>query len=174
MPLTDETQGAEARVFTFKDGLLSPVAHDLEIAIERLRLEWSERSVTATFDLTSLRVVHAVVSGRPAPNALSPQDRRKIEQNIANEVLRTQRHPEARFESRAVAPNDAGYSVRGALTLVGRAHDVSAIVRRREGRLSTELSLDQREWGITPYSAMLGTLKLKPELIVRVSVPDSA
>ena len=172
MPLLDETRGAEARVFTFKDGLLSPIAHDLEIAIERVRVDWSEQSVTASFDATSLRVLHALVSGRPAANALSPQDRRKIEQNIANDVLHTRRFPEARFQSSAVTGNDDGYLVRGTLTLVGRAHELSAQVRRKDGRLTTELTIDQRDWGITPYSAMFGTLKLKPELLIRVSVPS--
>lgn len=171
MPTVDETQGAEARVFTFKEGLLSAVAHDLEIAVEHLRIEWSEAQVQASFDLRSLRVLHAIVSGRPAPDKLSAHDRRKIEQNIAADVLRTSQYPEARFESSSVTPNDDGYDVRGTLTLVGRAQELSAAVRREGARYTTEVVLDQRRFGITPFSAMLGTLRLKPALNVRVSVP---
>jgi hypothetical protein len=32
-----------------------------------------------------------------------------------------------------------------------------------------EFRIDQRDFGIKPYSAMLGTLKIKPEVVVRVS-----
>lgn len=171
MPTANEQQGAEARVLTFKEGLLSSVAHDLEIAVERLHVEWTEARVAASFDLRSLRVLHAVVSGRPEPGALSPHDRRKIEQNIAQDVLHTQRYPEARFESSSVTPNGDGFLVRGSLTLGGHTQELSASVRREGARYTTEVTLDQRRFGITPYSAMLGTLKLKPEVVVRVSVP---
>lgn len=167
----DEKQGAEARVLTFKEGLLSAVAHDLEIAVERLRVDWSEQHVTATFDLRSLRVLHAVVSGRPAPGALSTHDLRKIEQTIANDLLRTKLYSEARFQSSSVTASNDGYLLRGALSLVGHSQELSAPVRREGALYTTELVLDQRRWGITPYSAMLGTLKLKPEVTVRVSVP---
>lgn len=171
MPVVDEEQGAEARVFTFKDGFLSAVAHDLELAVERLRIDWSQEHVSATFDLRSLRVLGAVVSGRLAPDALSPHDLRKIEQTIARDVLHTSQYPEARFESSAVTANQEGYGVRGMLSLAGHAEELSATVRREGARYTTELVLDQRRFGITPYRAMLGTLKLEPEVRVRVSVP---
>jgi polyisoprenoid-binding protein YceI len=171
MPTVDEKQGAEARVFTFKEGLLSAVAHDLEIAVERLRIEWTDRQVTATFDLRSLRVLHAVVAGRPAPGALSAHDLRKIEQTIAADVLRTESHPEARFQTSSVTPSGSGFELRGTLTLVGHSEESSATIRREGTRYTTELVLDQRRFGITPYSAMLGTLKLKPDVRVHVSVP---
>jgi hypothetical protein len=171
MPSVDEKQGAEARVLTFKDGVLSAVAHDLELAVERLKIDWSEQQVTASFDLSRLRVLHAMVAGRPALGALSSHDLGKIEANIANDVLHTARYPEARFESSSVTAKDGEYVVTGTLSLGGQAHELSATVRREGTRYRTEVVLDQRRWGITPYSAMFGTLKLKPEVVVRVSVP---
>lgn len=171
MPSVDQTQGAECHVFTFKDGLLSPVAHDLELAVERLRIDWSETHVSATFDLGSVRVLHAVVDGRPSPSALSPRDLRKIEQTVAEEVLQTRSHPEARFQAASVRPDGTGYVVQGTLTLGGVTGELTASVRREEARYVAEVLLDQRRFGITPYSAMFGTLKLKPEVRVRVSVP---
>jgi polyisoprenoid-binding protein YceI len=171
MPAVDERLGAEARVLTFKEGLLSAVAHDLELAVEHVHVEWSSEAVRATFDLRSVRVLHAMVAGRPAPDVLSPHDREKIARTIANDVLKTERYPEARFQSSAVNARDDGYVVRGLLTLVGRSEEISADVRRVGSRYATELVLDQCRFGITPYSAMLGTLKLKPEVIVRLSIP---
>jgi len=171
VPKVNASQGAEARVFTYKEGLLSTVAHDLELAVGRLDIDWSEQRVTATFDLSSLRVLHAVVGGQPSPSSLSAHDREKIEHTIGTDVLHPRRQPEARFESSSVTASGDGFSVRGTLTLAGRTDEVSAVVRRAGGRYTTEVVLDQRRFGITPYSALLGTLKLKPEVRVRVSVP---
>jgi hypothetical protein len=171
MPTVDEKQGAEARIFTFKAGLLSAVAHDLELAVERLRVEWTEEHVMATFDLRSLRVLHALVSGRPALTALSAHDLRKIEQTIADDVLRTKQYPEAHFQSSSVLASDAAHDVRGVLTLAGESQEITARVRHEHSRHTCAVSLDQRRWGITPYTAMFGTLKLKPEILVRISVP---
>jgi polyisoprenoid-binding protein YceI len=171
VPKVDASEGAQARVFTYKDGLLSTVAHDLELAVERLEVDFDEQRVTASFDLRSLRVLHAVVSGRAAPNALTASDLRKIEHTLANEVLQTSRHPDARFESSAVTANAGGYDLRGTLTLAGQKQEISVAVRRDGDRYTSEVMLDQRRFGITPYSALLGALKLKPEVRVRVSVP---
>ncbi len=171
VPKVNASQGAEARVFTYKEGLLSTVAHDLELTAGRFEVDWSEDRVTATFDLGSLRVLHAVVNGQAAPNALSAHDLEKIEQTLANDVLHTSRHPEARFESSSVTASGDGFMLRGTLTLGGRTDELSALVRRDGTRYTTELLLDQRRFGITPYSALLGALKLKPEVRVRVSVP---
>ena len=171
MPKVNASQGAEARVFTYKEGLLSTVAHDLELAVERLEVDWSEARVTASFDLGSLRVLHAVVSGHAAPSALSAHDVAKIEHTLANDVLHTSRNPEARFESSAVIASGDGFTLRGTLTLCGRTDELSTVVRLDGTRYTAEVLLDQRRFGITPYSALFGALKLKPEVRVQVSVP---
>jgi polyisoprenoid-binding protein YceI len=162
----------EVRVFTFKEGLLSAVAHDLEMAVERFAISFdhAHSKVSATFDATSLKVLHAVVHGSPAPGKLSSRDLAKIESNIASDVLSTRRHPEVRFESSSVTADAGGFAIRGDLTLAGRANDIRAVVRREGLRWVTEVVLDQPRWGITPYSAMMGTLKVKPEVRVRISV----
>lgn len=174
MSTVTEREG-EARVFTFKEGLLSAVAHDLELAVERFRIEWDQArtQVTATFDLTSLRVLHPVVHGAPSPGTLSRRDLDKIEDNIGKDVLHTARNREARFTSSSVAAVGEGFELRGSLALSGRTEDITAHVRKEGARWVTEVALDQRRWGITPYSAMMGTLKIKPEVKVRVSVPVS-
>lgn len=168
-----QSEGAQVRVYTFKEGLLSAVAHDLEIAVERFSITWDEArtKVSATFDTSSLRVLTPMSHGRPNPGALSDRDLRKIEANIASDVLHVRSHPEARFESSSVTPDGDGLVVRGTLTLAGRANDITATVRKDGSQWTTEVALDQPRWGITPYSAMMGTLKIKPEVRVRISVP---
>ena len=53
---------AEVLVFTFKEGLLSPLAHDLKLRVTRFSLEVAETSdsVAAEFDPRSLVVLTAM------------------------------------------------------------------------------------------------------------------
>lgn len=170
---TDQDQGASVRVLTFKEGLLSAVAHDLEIAIERFSLTWDDAKtkLEATFDAKSARVLHPISHGQPAPGGLSPRDLAKIGGTIESDVLRTRSYPEVRFASTSVAPAGEGFTVRGTLTLVGQAREIEGRVTREADAWVTEVVLDQTRWGITPYSAMMGTLKIKPEVRVRIRVP---
>lgn len=170
---TDPTRGASVHVFTFKEGLLSAVAHDLEIAIERFSITWDDEKtkVDATFDAKSARVLHPMAHGQPAPGGLSARDLTKIAGTIETDVLRARSFPEIRFRSTSIAPEGEGFVVRGTLTLVGQEREIEAHVKREGDAWTTEVVLDQTRWGITPYSAMMGTLKIKPELRVRLRVP---
>ena len=173
MTTISEREGGDVRVFTFKDGLLSAVAHDLEIAVERFSITWDDAraKVSATFDATSLRVLHAVVNGQPSPGTLSSRDLAKIERNITHDVLGAHSQSHVRFESSSIAANGEGFVIRGMLTLAGRANEISANVRREGARLVTEVAIDQPRWGIVPYTAMMGALRVKSEIRVRVRVP---
>jgi len=160
MPTYDATN-AECRVFTFKEGLLSAVAHDLELDVGRFEVEVAgDGSIRASFDPTSLGVVHALSNGAPAPDALSRRDRAKIDANIAKDVLHPKRHPSIRFESTEVTDEQ----VRGRLELHGRTRDITLDRRGDE----VEATLHQPDFGIAPFSAMLGTLKIKPDVRVRL------
>lgn len=168
-----DQSNAECFVFTFKDGLLSAIAHDLKIQVTRFTVEVNEAktSLEARFDARSLKVLHAMQSGAPNPSALSDGDKRKIEGNITDEVLHSDKHPEVRFVSSSVAPQGDGFAIAGTLTLHGVSKPVTATAKREDGRYVAEIPIHQPDYGIKPYSAMLGTLKIKPELKVRFSLP---
>lgn len=168
--IVHDERTARCRIYTYKEGLLSAVAHDLEIEVGRFRIERDERSLKATFDARSLRVLHAVSDGRPRPDALSARDRDKIEGNIAGEVLDVRRHPEVRFTA-AIAGEPEG-ELRGTLELHGRSREVRVALHREGERWIGEATLHQPDFGITPYSAMLGTLRIKPDVRVRIEVPS--
>jgi len=163
MPSYDATN-AECRVFTFKEGLLSAVAHDLEIDVSRFAVEISDdgSSIEGTFEASSLRVVDPIVDGRRSPGALSDRDKRKIEGNIADSVLHPKKHREIRFTSTEVSET----KIRGRLELHGRSRDVEL---RREGD-TARVTLHQPDFGIKPFSAMLGTLKIKPRVDVVLTI----
>ena len=182
MPTFDEN-AAECLVYTYKEGLLSAIGHDLVIRVGRLAItvEPATRAVEARFDASSLRVASAAHPGdpgqtgrAPSPIPLSEGDKRKIEGTIRDEVLASRRYPEVRFSSTAVTPVNDGFHIEGTLTLHGRARPIALDARPVGDRLTAEITLHQPDFGITPYSAMLGALKLKPRVNVRVSLPRAA
>jgi polyisoprenoid-binding protein YceI len=164
---------ATCEVFTFREGLLSAAAHDLVLRVEAFAIEVDPAavSVKATFDAGSLRVVSALRDGRPLPGALSAADVRDIERAIREKVLLAARYPEIRFTSTGAAPQPGGYELRGALALAGRSRPLVVAVREAAGRLEAEVPLHQPDFGIRPYSAMLGAIRVKPDVRVRISVP---
>jgi len=156
-------------VLTFKEGLLSPVAHDLRLRVTRFEIEVSD-AITATFDATSLVVDTPMKDGRENPSALSPADRAKIAGQIRDDVLHAAKYPRVTFRSRALTRRvDGGYDVEGELTLHGVTKRLDVQTRLVEGRQQLELTLHQPAYGITPYRAMLGTLKIQPDVIVRIT-----
>lgn len=167
----DET-GAQCRILTFKEGMLSAIAHDLEIAVTRFRVDISDSlSVTAQFATDSLRVLNAVRDGHPI-DVLSPADKRKIERNIADDVLATRTHPQATFAGVATPVAD-GFAIEGNLTLKGVSRPLTAVARRSKQHLVLEVELHQPNWGVRPFTAMLGTLRVRPEVKVRLEVPEA-
>ena len=166
---------ADCRVYTFKEGLLSAMAHDLEIRVERFHVEWDDERtrIEARFDPRSLRVVHAMKDGAPNPGALSDRDKKKIESNIEGEVLETGRHPEIRFVSSGIEQQADAFIVHGMLDLHGRSRSVHVRVVREGARWIANATLHQPDFGITPYTAMMGTLRIQPEVKVRLSAPAS-
>ncbi len=171
--LTFGPDRASCEVLTFREGLLSPVAHDLLLRANAFHfaIDLDAPAVQAEIDAGSLRVVTAMRDGRPLPGALRPADVEEIEAIVAREVLRASRFPVIRFASSSVSRTESGYDVRGQLTLVGATREVAFSPRRDAGRLALELSLHQPEYGIRPYRAMLGALRVKPDVIVRAAIP---
>lgn len=163
MPSFDASQ-AQCFVFTFKEGLLSPVAHDLRLKVTRFSVQVDEAKsvVTATFDAASLVVDTPMKDGAENPSALSAADKHKIAVQIRDDVLHTRQHPEVTFRSRALtARADGGYDFSGDLTLHGTTRPLSGSTHVSSGRQIVELSLHQPDFGITPFKAMLGTLKIQ-------------
>jgi polyisoprenoid-binding protein YceI len=167
---------ATCEVLVFREGVLARAGHDLLLHVTRFTISTEPVSgaVTALVDAGSLRVATALRGGRPMPDALSAKDVREIEHVIATTVLQAARFPSIRFASEAVTPRDGGFDVRGALTLAGATRAIAFPVRRDAERLVAEVQLAQPDFGIRPYTAMLGALRVKPVVTVRVAVPVTA
>jgi polyisoprenoid-binding protein YceI len=166
-------QNAECLVFTYKDGLLSKIAHDLKIRVTNFQIEVDEatQSVSASFDASSLRVETAMKDGTENPKALSDGDKQKIAGQIQEDVLQAQKFPVIQFQSRAVVPRpDGGFDLQGELNLHGVTKPMNATTRVENGHQVMELTIHQPDFGITPYRAMMGTLKIQPDVRLRLMV----
>ena len=171
-----DAYNSECLVFSFKDGLLARLAHDLKLRVERFSIEVDDatKAIKATFDPSSIQVVCAQVDGRDDPSTLSKGDKKKIYDNVTKDVLRTRKHPEIRFDSTNVVERGEGFAVEGTLQMHGKSRNIQASVRADGDRWVSELRLHQPDFGIKPYTAALGALKVKPDVLVRVSVPRQA
>lgn len=160
-------------MLSFKEGLLAAVGHDLELRVTRFEIDVDDVSLTvrARFEASSLEVVGAMADGALRPGALSDADKRKIDQSLAEDVLRVREHPEIRFASTRLTPEGDGYHVTGDLSLHGRTRAIDFRARPDGDRLVVTVRVHQPDFGIKPFSAMLGTLRIKPDVVVRCAIP---
>ena len=162
---------SECLIFTFKAGMLAAVGHDLKLRVDRFEIEVEAGAVRARFEAASVRVVGAVRGGLDDPSALSAKDRRDIEASIGSAVLDARNHPVIAFASTKVAAEGAGYRLEGLLTIRGHERALSMFIAREGDRAVTTVQIRQPDFGIKPYSAMLGALRVKPELTIRLRTP---
>lgn len=87
---------------------------------------------------------------------------------MLDEVLESRRFPEVNFRSTQVEVRGEGYQVAGLLKIKGVERPLTAQVKPEGEGWLLEVPLHQPDFGIKPYSAMLGALKLKPGLRVRL------
>lgn len=172
---TYDASSAEVLLFSFKDGLLAKVAHDLKMRVDDFSIDVADDlgSVKATFQANRVSVLCAMKNGSDDYGTLSDGDKKKILGNIADDVLNSRRHPTITFESTSVREQGSGRVVSGNLTLNGHTRSVSATVREESGSWVTDVTLQQPDFGIKPYKALGGALKVKPEVRVTVRVPKS-
>lgn len=108
--------------------------------------------------------------------ALSPADRRKVEANMRSaDQLNTARHRWITFTSSRVVPRGPGrFQVTGKLTIrgVGRVVtlDVRAAVSGQTFRGTGKLLIRQSAFGYKPYSAMLGLVKVRDVVTLRIQL----
>lgn len=168
---TYDKSNAECFVFTSKEGLFSKAAHDLKIQVEQfeIQVEDSSRAIEATFDSSSLRLVSAQVDG--LEESLPARDIEKIHTHIVEDVLHSKEFPEVRFVSSSVKPLEHGFHVEGSLTLHGQTRPLSADLRAEGGQWVTDVPLHQPDFAIKPFRALFGTIRIKPDVRIRLAVP---
>ncbi|HMJ14459.1 MAG TPA: YceI family protein [Polyangiaceae bacterium] len=167
MPMISE---GLVQVFTFKTGVLSRVAHDLRFTLGRFEIQVEGEQVRARFWPDSLRVDGAMHKDTLDPSDLGDSDKAEIQLTLRTKILRTLSHSEVRLEA-AATPNALGYELDGTLEIVGRKQPIRFPVASEEGRLRGEVELQPLRWGIAPYKALLGAIKLQDRVLVRFDIP---
>ena len=144
---------------TFREGLLSRVGHDLRFVAEDIAIEQDGERIEAVLPVRGLRLLGAVQGGAVSLEPLSIRDQNDILKNMLGTVLQADRYPHARF-SGMLRPA----ALEGTLTLCGVSRPLRIPLRAGEG----SIDLDQRDFGITPFRALMGTLRIQPQVRVRV------
>ena len=159
---------ATLSVRTKRAGAAAKAGHDLVIHVTAWEAEIvvgeepAGTSIELTADATSLRVIE----GTGGMQALRDDDVANIHQTIDDEVLLRQ---DIRFHSARVDTEPGGnrMHVEGSLELVGRTQPIGFdVVIGDAGSLSATAVVTQTVWGMKPYSAVFGALKVKDEVEV--------
>ena len=150
-------------VRTGRTGTVAVVGHDLLIHVTSwsATLDLDAPSLSLDADATSLRVQE----GTGGMKALDDDDLANIETTIDDEILRRR---DIVFRSTAVDRSSGGLAVRGDLTLVGETRPIAFDLALTEGRVTGTAVVRQTEWGMKPYSALFGALKVADEVTVEV------
>jgi hypothetical protein len=166
---------ARCTVLVYREGALAAVGHDLKLEVLDFSIEVDPgiHSVVASLAAASFRVASGMADGKERLGSLSGGDKRTIEEHIVRDVLEAKRFPDIRFATTRIAPTSRGYDVEGTLALHGVSRTVAFVAARTaQGRLLARIRLDQRDFGIRPFSALLGTLRVKAHVDVEIEVPE--
>ena len=158
---------------TFRDGLAAQAGHDLTIEATRwsgelgVNDELSPVGLEVRVDLGALVVREGTGGVKP----LTDRDRREIAVTM-RKVLGAGQHPEAVFAADKFRPDaDGGGEISGTLTLRGQARPLRLQVKQTgTGRYHAETQVVQSNYGIKPYTAFLGALRVRNAVDVAVEL----
>jgi len=158
---------------TFREGMAALIGHDLVIDVTRWQGtvtipdgSGGQPRLALTIDMGSFEVREGLHGVKP----LTDSDRQEIKGSIA-ETLKTHDHKQASFESRTVRVDGDQATVDGAFTLAGTTQPLRMTVQANGDRTVTgKATVQQTLWGIKPYKAFLGALKVRDTVEVEATV----
>jgi polyisoprenoid-binding protein YceI len=165
MSQTFGPDNASLRIRTGRTGGAAKAGHDLLIEVgswqATLDLE-AQPALTLSADSSSLRVLE----GTGGIKGLSENDKADIKKTIDKEVLKG---TPIEFRSNDVSEAGGGLSVSGELSMNGRQAPVTFnLARAEDGHLTGETKVTQSAFGIKPYSALFGALKVADDVTVLI------
>jgi polyisoprenoid-binding protein YceI len=154
-------------VTTGRPGAVARAGHDLLLSVT----DWEGTLEVGAASRVEVRVDGGslkVQEGTGGMQALDDDDRANIEQTIDDEVLR---RDQITFRSTEVAPDGDGLRVAGELTMLGQTAPLTVDLALADGTLTAGGIVRQTDFGMKPYSALFGALRVADE--VRVSLSAS-
>jgi polyisoprenoid-binding protein YceI len=165
---------------TGRTGLGRRAGHDLTIEVTQWEAtatvdpaDPAASSVTVTVDVDSF----AVREGTGGVKPLTDGDRAEIKRTFQREILHTDRHPSITFQSTQVTGTPETFAIEGELTILDQTRPVTVRGSAADGdRLRGGGTVVQSQFGIKPYSAFFGALKLADEVEIafELGVPSPA
>jgi polyisoprenoid-binding protein YceI len=160
----------ELLVRTGVAGRAAQLGHRLTIAMRgwRATVQWSDDEPVAaelTVDVDSLEVVR----GDGGLTPLSGPEKILVRGN-ALRSLNARRFPRISFAAKTIEKTDDGYRLTGTLTIHGKARTQVVDVRTDDlgdsWRVCSETAIRQSDFGVKPYSQLLGSLKVADDVTV--------
>ena len=165
MPQHFGPDNARLTIRTTRQGAAAKAGHDLLIEVgswEATLDPDGQPALTLTADSRSLSVLEGTGGVKP----LSTKDKSSIRQTIDDDVLKG---CAIEFRSSEVQSTPAGLTVRGELSLNGRegpaAFDLAV---GDDGRVTGRAKVTQTAFGMKPYTALFGALKLADDVHVEI------
>jgi polyisoprenoid-binding protein YceI len=166
-------QSGRLLVKTARTGLGAKAGHDLTIEVTRWRgtvvvdaANPASSSVTVEVDVDSFEVRQGTGGVKPLTDA----DRADIKETLRGKILKTGQHPTITFGSSQVSGTAESFRIDGDLTIVGVTQPVTVAGQLAAGRAQGSAVVVQSRWGIRPYSAFFGALKLRDEVEVQFDI----
>ena len=155
------------------EGKAAKMGHALTVGLSDWAAEVTlEQGAPTSVTLRAGLASFEVQRGEGGVKPLSDKDKRTIRDSALGS-LAADKHPDVTFTSTAVQPRDGGWSIDGQLTVAGVARPTRIDVDLADAgdmlSLSALVPVVQTEHGVKPYSAMMGALKLRDRVDVRVA-----
>lgn len=159
-----------------KTGVAGPAAkmgHRLTIAMTswNVTVRWDDDEpveADLTIDVDSLKVL----GGEGGVKGLSGPEK-TLAQSNALKSLGAKRFPHIRFRTEEIAKVDDGYRLTGTLEIHGTTRERVVDLRVDDlgdtWRMSCDAEVRQSEFGVKPYSMMMGAMKVADEVTVSFS-----
>lgn len=164
-------------VKTARTGLGAKAGHDLTIEVTSWRghvvvdtASPARSSVAVEADVDSFEVREGTGGVKPLTDA----DRADIKSTLRGKILSSGRHPAISFGSSRISGTLESFRIDGDLTIVGATHPVTVQGQLVGGRARGSVIVVQSRWGIRPYSAFLGALRLRDEVEILFDIDLAA
>jgi polyisoprenoid-binding protein YceI len=168
----DASEG-QLLVHTGVTGRAAKMGHRLTIAMDtwRATVQWTDGE-PAEVELTVVVDSLQVVRGEGGVTPLSGPEKALARSN-ALKVLGADRFPEIRFHASDIEKTSDGYRLGGSLEIHGvtreRVIDLHVDDRGDSWRLSCQADVRQTEFGVKPYSMLMGSMKVVDAVSVSFS-----
>ncbi len=163
-------QNGRLLIRTFREGVASMVGHDLVIEATNWRgavtiPESGQPHIAVEVDVRSLTVREGLHGAKP----LTDKDVRDIQETMA-ELLGAEYHPLVSYVSNSVQISGASATADGQFTLLGITQPLRLAIQARDGMVVATATVQQSLWGIKPFRAFMGALKVRDDIEIEAAV----